>query len=78
MNGSWWYMVAWAFFSGGFVAFPLGYWWRKRGDKGRELERKAAEIRRKKGMLQRNGRRLPRRNGAGAPIVQRKATFRRG
>jgi hypothetical protein len=78
MNSSWWWLVIWAFFAGGFVFFPLGYWWRKRGDADRKLEWKASEIRKKKAMLQRNGRRLPRREGAGAPIVRRKATFRRG
>lgn len=78
MNDSWWWLVIWVGAAGVVVGVPIGYWFRKKDDDLRYEEYRQAQIRIKQAQLHRNGRKLPRRRDAGAPIIVRKARFRKG
>lgn len=78
MNESWWWLVIIATVAGSLPGIWIGYRYGKKDTELKFEEWRQAEIRKKQVQLNRNGRRLPAVEGAGAPIVQRKMSFRRG
>lgn len=78
MNTSWWWLVVLAAIVGCLPGIWIGYRYGKKDMALKFEEWRQAEIRKKKAQLERNGRRLPAREGAGPPIIQRRVVFRRG